>query len=202
SQLVEYDGPALEDRTRYHWKVMVWDADGRASGWSKPSWWETGVMDPETLDAEWIGHEIDELLPTSNEQQNGPAELEEGSTLGQSFTADRPFTSVSAKFPTWNTSDSDVTLTLRRDGPNGEQLATRRIEDVGDNAWEQLVLDQPLQPGTYYLEQSEPSGTVGWWSHTDDVYAHGTAFADGEPVAGDRTIRREPLTTEDRKSVV
>ncbi|MFI9604575.1 alpha-L-rhamnosidase [Streptomyces sp. NPDC052043] len=54
SVLVPYAGPGLEPRTRYFWSVRVWDADGRASGWSEPSWWETGLMDAGQWTADWI----------------------------------------------------------------------------------------------------------------------------------------------------
>ncbi|MFJ9567170.1 alpha-L-rhamnosidase [Streptomyces fuscichromogenes] len=54
SALVPYAGPALKPRTRYHWSVRVWDGDGRASGWSEPSWWETGLMDTGRWTADWI----------------------------------------------------------------------------------------------------------------------------------------------------
>ncbi|MFE7212231.1 alpha-L-rhamnosidase [Streptomyces sp. NPDC001698] len=54
SVLVPYGGPGLEPRTRYFWSVRVWDADGRASGWSEPSWWETGLMDAGEWTADWI----------------------------------------------------------------------------------------------------------------------------------------------------
>ncbi|MET7679189.1 alpha-L-rhamnosidase [Streptomyces sp. NPDC005423] len=53
SVLVSYGGPALTPRTRYHWSVRVWDADGQVSGWSAPSWWETGLMDA-GWSADWI----------------------------------------------------------------------------------------------------------------------------------------------------
>ncbi|MGW1211526.1 alpha-L-rhamnosidase [Streptomyces sp. NPDC002499] len=54
SVLVSYGGPALAPRTRYHWSVRVWDDDGRVSGWSTPSWWETGLMTGGEWTAEWI----------------------------------------------------------------------------------------------------------------------------------------------------
>ncbi|ORT56135.1 rhamnosidase [Streptomyces sp. CB03238] len=55
SVLVPYAGPALAPRTRYHWSVRVWDADGVASEWSEPSWWETGLMDGSDWTGRWIG---------------------------------------------------------------------------------------------------------------------------------------------------
>ncbi|MFJ1646725.1 alpha-L-rhamnosidase [Streptomyces sp. NPDC088258] len=54
STLVPYGGPALKSRTRYHWSVRVWGADGTVSGWSAPSWWETGLTDATDWTARWI----------------------------------------------------------------------------------------------------------------------------------------------------
>ncbi|MBW8792430.1 MAG: family 78 glycoside hydrolase catalytic domain [Streptomyces sp.] len=54
SVLVPYSGPALKSRTRYHWSVRVWDGEGRVSGWSAPSWWETGLMGTGQWTADWI----------------------------------------------------------------------------------------------------------------------------------------------------
>ncbi|MBN2505289.1 MAG: hypothetical protein JXQ71_01205 [Verrucomicrobia bacterium] len=125
----------------------------------------------------------------ANVQQNTATRLEPGHTLGQTFTVDQPFEQAGGRFPTWNTPDAAMTLSLRRAGPGGDTVARRRFELVPDNAW--LLLDvQPAQPpGTYCLEMSDPRGTVGWWSHTGDVLPRGQAHADGRPVAGDRTLR-------------
>ncbi|MGP4010587.1 alpha-L-rhamnosidase [Streptomyces sp. 4N124] len=54
SALVPYGGPGLKPRTRYFWSVRVWDADGQVSGWSAPSWWETGLMNAGQWTADWI----------------------------------------------------------------------------------------------------------------------------------------------------
>ncbi|MFI6650483.1 alpha-L-rhamnosidase [Streptomyces sp. NPDC050529] len=54
SVLVTYAGPQLKPRTRYFWSVRVWDTAGGESGWSTPSWWETGLMDPAQWSAEWV----------------------------------------------------------------------------------------------------------------------------------------------------
>jgi alpha-L-rhamnosidase len=55
STLVPYAGPALQPRTRYAWQVRVWDMTGRASGWSAPASWETGVRGADGWRADWIG---------------------------------------------------------------------------------------------------------------------------------------------------
>ncbi|MFF1839187.1 alpha-L-rhamnosidase [Streptomyces sp. NPDC058231] len=55
STLVPYAGPALAPRTRYYWSVRVWDTAGKTSGWSDPSWWETGLTASSDWSARWIG---------------------------------------------------------------------------------------------------------------------------------------------------
>ncbi|GAA4083093.1 family 78 glycoside hydrolase catalytic domain [Actinomadura miaoliensis] len=52
---VEYAGPTLVSRTRYRWQVRTWDERGRPSPWSRPSWWEMGLLRPEDWRARWIG---------------------------------------------------------------------------------------------------------------------------------------------------
>ncbi|MFJ4833373.1 alpha-L-rhamnosidase [Streptomyces sp. NPDC088747] len=54
SVLVPYAGPQLKPRTRYFWSVQVWDTSGGVSGWSTPSWWETGLMDASQWSAQWV----------------------------------------------------------------------------------------------------------------------------------------------------
>ncbi len=115
-----------------------------------------------------------------------PAPLEAGHSLGQRFSAEKPIAAVGGCFPTWETADAAVTLALRSGGPEGEILAKQRFENIADNAWLELVFDQPLTAGSYYLEASEPRGKVGWWSNQLDTYANGEAFADGKYSTGDR----------------
>jgi hypothetical protein len=91
-------------------------------------------------------------------QQNTPAELRPGHTLGQSFTTTHDLTAVSARVPTWRESGSAVTLTLRRESPQGQQIASKRFENVADNAWLRLDLEKPAGPGSFYFEASEGNG--------------------------------------------
>ena len=51
---VEYAGKPLESRTYCHWKVRVWDKDGKASDWSKPAFWSMGLLKPEDWQANWV----------------------------------------------------------------------------------------------------------------------------------------------------
>ena len=132
-------------------------------------------------------------------KENTPVELKVGHTLGQSFKSDQSIESVAGRFPTWNHSGSSVTLTLRRGGPEGEKLASKRFTNFTDNAWLRLDLKKSTDPGVYYLEASDPDGRVGWWSHTEDQLAGGEAFADGTAVAGDRTLHIGLLDDETKR---
>jgi alpha-L-rhamnosidase len=51
---VVYAGPALKSRTRYHWTVRVWESNGRASVWARPTWFETALFDAGEWRGRWI----------------------------------------------------------------------------------------------------------------------------------------------------
>ncbi len=106
-----------------------------------------------------------------------PAQLGPGSTLGQTFTATAPFNRVAPHTPTWGTTDSGCTVALY-DRIGGSPIAQRTFTNVSDNL--PLFLDVPEQPaGEYYLEISDPVGTIGWWTLSRDEYAGGQSVTDG-----------------------
>jgi alpha-L-rhamnosidase len=51
---VVYAGRPLASRTRYHWSVRVWLADGTVSAWPQATWFETAFLDPGEWRARWI----------------------------------------------------------------------------------------------------------------------------------------------------
>lgn len=55
---VAYQGPDMESRRRYYWKVRMWDQDGVASGYSKPSFWEMGLLAASDWKAKWIARDF------------------------------------------------------------------------------------------------------------------------------------------------
>lgn len=112
-----------------------------------------------------------------------------GQTLGQSFTSNTPLSDVEVRVPTWQASDSAVVLTLKQDGPDGAVLCSRRHAAISDNAWIGVQPSEPLPPGAYSLELSQPEGSVGWWSQEEDAVPGGQAWVDGRPVGGDRAVK-------------
>ena len=59
---IVYAGKALRSRDDCHWKVRVWDQDGRVSGWSEANRWTMGLLNREDWHAKWI------TLPSSEPQ--------------------------------------------------------------------------------------------------------------------------------------
>ncbi|MEO6706771.1 MAG: family 78 glycoside hydrolase catalytic domain, partial [Ginsengibacter sp.] len=54
---VVYNGKNLQSGKEYYWKVMVWDNQNVASGWSKPSTWQMGLLDmKDWKGAQWIAY--------------------------------------------------------------------------------------------------------------------------------------------------
>jgi alpha-L-rhamnosidase len=56
---VVYAGKALSSSQRCHWKVRVWDKDGKASAYSRPACWEMGLLSPQDWKGQWIGRTTD-----------------------------------------------------------------------------------------------------------------------------------------------
>ncbi len=52
---VEYAGKALTSAQHCSWKVKVWGRNGAESDWSKPSYWEMGLLKADDWKGDWIG---------------------------------------------------------------------------------------------------------------------------------------------------
>lgn len=62
---LEYGGPELKPRTRYFYRVKVWDNFERESLWSDTAWWETGLLHSTEWKAEWITPDTEKIDPLS-----------------------------------------------------------------------------------------------------------------------------------------
>lgn len=71
SNHVEYAGKPLASQAACHWKVRVWDKNGRKSDWSKPALWTMGLLKPEDWTAKWIGYDAaGKLSPKKRPMRN------------------------------------------------------------------------------------------------------------------------------------
>lgn len=55
THLIRYEGLPLASRTRYFWKVRVWEASGVPGAYSEPAEFETGLLKQAEWQAAWIG---------------------------------------------------------------------------------------------------------------------------------------------------
>ena len=88
---LEYAGKALESPMRCHWKVRVWDKDGKASAWSASALWTMGLLKPEDWQgANWIG--LDARLPKDEHTRLAARHLR------REFVIEKPIESATAYF--------------------------------------------------------------------------------------------------------
>lgn len=69
SQHIEYAGGLLAERTRYYFRIKVWDRQGNESDWCETAFWETAFFSPDAWEAQWITADREEItgkvLPSS-----------------------------------------------------------------------------------------------------------------------------------------
>jgi alpha-L-rhamnosidase len=51
---IAFAGKVLQSRDECHWKVRVWDQDGRMSEWSRSARWSMGLLSSKDWKAKWI----------------------------------------------------------------------------------------------------------------------------------------------------
>jgi hypothetical protein len=108
--------------------------------------------------------------------------FQSGHSMGQSFTANAAFTSVAARFPTYGERGAAFTMSLYQGLPDVTspvKIAEKQFSDWGDGRVAHI--DLPKQaPGVYYLEVSNVTGKLAWWSSM--TAAPGAlAYSDGIP---------------------
>lgn len=67
SVLVAYAGLELQPRTRYYYRVKVWNQSGMASPWSEIAYWEMGQLQAADWQAEWITPDPSHIDPDAEE---------------------------------------------------------------------------------------------------------------------------------------
>jgi len=181
-------GPALESRDSVAWRVRVWDANQRVSGWSEPSTFSVGLLDQDEWgDAEWIeeaGRAEGDPLPIFARQFDVP----EGKELAD---ARLYLSGVGLHHATVN--GEEVTDEVLAPGNTNYQLSTEyRTYDIteeleaGDN-----TVGVELGTGTAYVRRSVHNPAVGrtspyaWWQ--SQLKGTGTLAAD--VAAGATTVR-------------
>ncbi|MBQ0144039.1 MAG: family 78 glycoside hydrolase catalytic domain [Bacteroidales bacterium] len=112
---IEYSGARLESMKDYYWKVRVWNADGKASRWSKPARWSMGLLSKDAWKgAEWIAFKDRETWQSEwNEQKEIERQTSVGMIPGESW----PWANWkdSSIFTIWEMTDYDPSPLFRKE---------------------------------------------------------------------------------------
>lgn len=60
--------------------------------------------------------------------------------------------------------------------PKNKLILENKFKNLVDNSWSNLELDEPVQPGLYYIEMTDVLGKWGCWGAKVDPYEDGTAW--------------------------
>jgi len=82
---IAYAGPVLTSKTRYWWKVRVWDADGTVSPYSQPAMFETAMLNPTDWKAQWVGGDFTRMRKEFNIDKSKPIALARAYVSGQGY---------------------------------------------------------------------------------------------------------------------
>ncbi|MGI8907553.1 MAG: family 78 glycoside hydrolase catalytic domain [Candidatus Sumerlaeaceae bacterium] len=109
---LEYAGRALASNASCHWKVRIWDKEGKPGEWSKPARWISGLLKPQDWTAKWIGKDettaaMEQLLPgakwiwypdsdPANSAQAGPCWFRQTLTVPAGSTVTRALCHITA----------------------------------------------------------------------------------------------------------
>lgn len=185
SAQIEYAGKPLASRTRCHWKVKLWDREGKESPWSKPALWTMGLGDANEWKAKWIGRDKEPAKAVVQEPANAKSNKPEDKTipiqgcslLRKEFKIERP-----VRRATLYASALGIYRMRLNGKPVGDDYFTPDWTDyhkrVYYNTYDvtDLMKQGPnavagiLGPGWY-------SGAVGWWIEGKLYGKHPRLFA-------------------------
>ena len=113
---IPYEGRPLASRQRAFWSVRVWDETGRASDWSKPAEWITGILENSDWQARWIS------APADHPRAAAPL-------LRREFSLDRPLRRATARLASLGWSELSINGRVIGDDVLGPPFtdSTRRI---------------------------------------------------------------------------
>jgi len=85
-------------------------------------------------------------------------------------------------------------LQAKEEPPKGQMVAEEDFENVVDNSWSDLILEEPASSGAYYIEMTDVVNSWGAWGSKQDPYPDGTAWQDDAPLEKcDLKLRYRPI---------
>jgi alpha-L-rhamnosidase len=175
---IAYSGKPLASGGRCFWKVRIWDKNGRASAWSAPARWSTGLLEQKDWQGKWIG--LDQGEATNSLDGAKWIWFPEGNPAVSAPLGTRYFRRV-FELPA-NQAVRVATITLTAD--NEFQLFVNGREAGNSDNWKvpgKFAIGGLLQPGKNVLavearnvgEGPNPAGLIG---RLNVVLEHGNAL--------------------------
>ncbi|GAA3526344.1 family 78 glycoside hydrolase catalytic domain [Amycolatopsis ultiminotia] len=177
---VEYAGPPLQSRTRYFWRVRVWDAAGTASQWSATAWFETAFLTPGEFHGDWIGGHPTSAVPSLEGTnwiwypEGNPAESAPAATRYFRRAFDLPADDRVSTAQFLLSADDSFTLSV-----NGQEMVSSPRKA---DSWRQAVLVDiaaALHPGRNVLAIEAANAATGSAGLIGRLHVEGSA---GDPL--------------------
>jgi hypothetical protein len=183
------------DNLQYEWDITEFSVSGDSAPDRRAAYRYRTEPVPETTRT--VTRRIRRRVSIGGGPQH-PESFAAENTLGQSFvTPGARLVAIQMSTPTWGRfhPDHGLRVQIRETGPDGALVYERLCpaEAIMDGL---LRLEQgleALEPETRYYLRAAPEVPIqterlGWWSTQEDVYPHGQAFRNDQPVSGDRSM--------------
>jgi alpha-L-rhamnosidase len=168
SSQVAYQGRELRSRARCFWKVRIWDAKDRASGWSPVSWWEMGLLDPAEWQAKWVGAG---LFDDWGLTYTGPAAVfRRVIEIAAKPTSARAYVSGLGFYELWINGERVADHVLSPNQTNYDRRQLRRLAYPFDDETSQRVCYVTYDVTSYLRAGRNAVGVIlghGWYNQRD-----------------------------------
>ena len=161
SNLINYSGPELESGQRIYWAVRVWDKSGTATDFSKPAFFEMGLLDEKNWgDAEWIGR----LTDVSDEENEKAPMLRKEFSLKKEIVSARAYISGLGFYELYLNGERVGDRLLDPGTTRYDKRILYTVYDITDNLQDKNAVGVVLGNGFYnqFISNSWDATTAPW----------------------------------------
>jgi len=193
---ITYEGSSLNSSRKYYWKVRIWDQSGIPSQYSQMAFWEMGLIDSTSWEADWIS--APRLFDWSKRDQqrkriakDAPPEREEASPIfRKEFALPRKVKSARAYISGLGYYELRI---------NGEKVGSK-ILDPAFTAYDKTVLYSTYDITEYLADSLNTVGVMlgnGWYN----MFSRGVWSFDKSPWRNDPVFRIQIRVVHDNGTI-
>ncbi|MFN0169131.1 MAG: family 78 glycoside hydrolase catalytic domain [Bryobacteraceae bacterium] len=201
---IEYRGKPLSSRMRCHWKVRLWDAQGKPGPWSETALWSAGLLERGDWSAKWISNPAARVPADADERSRKSAHYGYRSASSRSGNQER---AVTIDLGSVETVD-EVRLYPAQSEPGGpvyryprrfrvEAAAGTDFAVVADRMREDQAAPSPGQPAVFRFApvQARYVRLTATETRRDNEITYLLALAEMEVLASGRNVARGATVT-------